>query len=137
MTTPVTGWWAEPLGDMEPPTAPSLTVGEVTKTSISVTASGATDDTAVTSDSFWQDGVRQGLPQADATYMFDGLKIGTEYSLAATALDAEGNESPKSAPVDVTTLDYVWTDGPMAEPMTDDIDQMVNDWLGALETPGV
>lgn len=90
------------LSDVTPPTEPTIAVAAETSNSISVTASGATDDTAVIRYNwFIKTTVAVGLPQyvgftSSPAYVFTGLFGATEYDVACTAVDPAGNESTMS-----------------------------------------
>lgn len=96
----------EPSGDITPPTAPTLSLGEVSYSRATVTASGATDNVGVVGYTFYVDGVRAAQWQVGTTYTYTGLSSGHEYTLTATARDLAGNESEHSAPLVITTLAY-------------------------------
>lgn len=88
--------------DVTPPSAPTLTYVSEGWSSLSVSASGAADDVGVTAYHwFAKKTADAGPPQYVAstvgnTYTFIGLSAATSYTLAATAVDGAGNESPMS-----------------------------------------
>jgi hypothetical protein len=94
------------IGDTEAPTAPTLAEVSHTSTTITVSVSGATDNVGVTGYHFYNNGdrVTTGGPVAGPNYSYTGLTASTTYSqLNATAVDAQGLESPFSNTVSVTT----------------------------------
>lgn len=107
-----------PGGQAPIPTAPtSLTFVSVTTSKATVTAVGATDDPNVVGYNFYADGVKYNtVPQVSATFVFTGLWPGTEYSLTAKSVNADGFESSASEPLSVTTID----DGSFSDPLPDE-----------------
>lgn len=89
--------------DTQDPTAPTLSSTGQTDTTIDLSWSGATDDTAVTGYKIFKDGVLEATLGNVSTYQVTGLTASTTYSLTVTALDAASNESPNSNSVSVTT----------------------------------
>lgn len=115
------------IGDVTPPSAPSITDVSVTYSTIVFKATGAVDDSGTVSGfNFFLDGVKQNqLVQASNEYMITGLSSNTEFSLTATALDANGNESVQSTPYLVTTLEYLPSGTPMSLEDRNAIDAIV------------
>lgn len=115
------------IGDITPPSAPNITDVSVTYSTIVFKAIGAVDDSGtVSSFNFFLDGVKQNqLVQSSNEYMITGLSSNTDYSLTATALDANGNESVQSTPYVATTLEYLPSGTPMSLTDTNAIDAIV------------
>lgn len=89
--------------DTQPPTAPALSGIGQTDTTVGLSWTGATDDTAVTGYRIYKDGALEATLGNVGTYQVTGLSAGTGYSFTVTALDAAGNESPLSNAVSVST----------------------------------
>lgn len=89
--------------DTQVPTAPSLTSGSNTDTTVDLSWSGATDNIGVTGYNVYKDGVLEASPGNVITYQVTGLTASTAYNFTVTALDAAGNESTSSNQVPVTT----------------------------------
>lgn len=87
-------WWARGWlgGDVINPTAGTVTEGAKTASTINVTATGFTDDIAVTQYRFWLNGVLV-AQQASPNFQYINLDGSTDYTCGITALDAAGNES--------------------------------------------
>lgn len=90
-------------GDTQSPTAPTLLSTGQTDTTVDLSWTGATDDTAVTAYKIYKDGTLEATLGSVSTYQVTGLTAGTTYNFTVTALDAAGNESPVSNAVSVTT----------------------------------
>lgn len=107
-----------PDGQAPIPTAPtSLTFVAVTTNTATVTAVGATGDQNVVGYNFYADGVKYNTaPQVSPTFAFTGLWPGTEYSLTAKSVNADGFESSASEALSVTTID----DDMFGDPLPDE-----------------
>ena len=92
-----------PNSDTQAPTAPTLSSTVQTDTSVDLSWTGATDDTAVTGYKVFKDGALESTVGNVGSYQVTGLTASTTYSFTVTALDAAGNESPNSNSVSVTT----------------------------------
>jgi hypothetical protein len=93
---PVTALKVSFTKDAAAPSVPgSLTRTAVTRTSISVTWSAATDDAGVTGYRVYVDGAAAG-DTAATQYTLDGLKCGHTYAIAVDATDAAGNRSARA-----------------------------------------
>lgn len=89
--------------DTQPPQAPKqLTVTNKTFTSISLSWSGSTDDTAVKGYQVYRDG-KKIITTSKTTFTNSELVPGRKYTYAVKAYDAAGNISPASADVEVGT----------------------------------
>lgn len=83
----------------------SLTTSGVHTTGVTLTWSGAVDDSGVAEYRVYQDGEPLATTTVtDATYTVSGLKPATNYSFKVEAVDAEGLESSDGPSVSVTTL---------------------------------
>ncbi|GAA2115218.1 glycoside hydrolase family 6 protein [Streptomyces synnematoformans] len=92
-----------PGDDTEAPTVPTgLTVTGTTGSSVSLSWTASTDDTAVTAYDVFRDGTRVGST-AGTTYTDTGLTAETSYAYSVRARDAAGNASARTAAVDATT----------------------------------
>jgi chitodextrinase len=80
-------------------TAPTIPAGfgpaSVSRTSISLRWTKATDDTSVAGYGMWKNGTALGNV-ANTTYDANGLNCGTSYTFAVDAFDPAGNRSAKS-----------------------------------------
>ncbi|MEO0570798.1 MAG: fibronectin type III domain-containing protein [Bacteroidota bacterium] len=91
------------MADTQAPMAPTLaSTGQSTST-VDLSWSGATDNTAVTGYRLYQDGSAIATLGSVATYQVTGLAASTTYSFTIKALDAAGNESPHSTTASITT----------------------------------
>jgi glucose/arabinose dehydrogenase len=95
--------------DGEPPTVPAGLTGTADGTTVVLTWTAATDDVAVTAYLVYRDGVVVGTVSGSAasppatTFTDSGLSPATAYRYAVAARDAQGNVSPQSGAVTVTT----------------------------------
>ncbi|GAB1817689.1 fibronectin type III domain-containing protein [Herbidospora sp. RD11066] len=89
-------------GDCTAPTAPTLTSGGKTATSVSLSWSGATDNVGVTGYEVYRGGALVGSPSG-TSYTDSGLTPSTSYSYTVKSKDAAGNLSPASNAVTVVT----------------------------------
>ncbi|MFF3447960.1 glycoside hydrolase family 6 protein [Streptomyces sp. NPDC002667] len=90
-------------GDTQAPTVPGgLTVGSTTSSSVSLSWSASTDDTAVTGYDVYRDGTKIGSATA-TSYTDSGLSASTTYKYTVKAKDAAGNVSASSTEVSATT----------------------------------
>ena len=97
--------WTETEGstDTQAPSVPSsLTVTGVTSTSISLSWTPSTDDTGVTGYQIYQDGVHVATTAGNA-WSAVSLESSRTYTYSVQAVDAAGNASSQSAPVNATT----------------------------------
>ena len=89
--------------DSQAPTAPAnLTAANPTGSSLGLSWSASTDDTAVTGYRLSRDGDEVGTTTG-TSYSFAGLGCGTAYSLGVEAYDAAGNTSIRSTVTASTT----------------------------------
>ena len=96
-------------GDVTPPSTPDgLTVTATTENSVSHAWNTASDDTGVESYEIYRDGAMVAMTAA-TSFVNGGLAPGTTYLYEVGAMDAAGNQSPLSDPVQPTT------DSPPAE----------------------
>ncbi|WP_350292605.1 fibronectin type III domain-containing protein [uncultured Croceitalea sp.] len=102
--------------DTQAPIAPTLVENGKTDTTVNLSWSGATDNTAVTGYRIFKDGVLENTLANVDSYAVTGLTENTAYSFTATALDAAGNESTSSNALNITTNassgggDSVWSE---------------------------
>ncbi|MFF2819941.1 cellulase family glycosylhydrolase [Kitasatospora cineracea] len=90
-------------GDVQAPSVPGgLTVGATTASSVSLSWTASTDDTAVTGYDVYRNGTKVGSPTG-TSYTDSGLSAATAYSYTVRAKDAAGNVSAASAAVTATT----------------------------------
>ncbi|MFF7331666.1 cellulase family glycosylhydrolase [Streptomyces sp. NPDC008150] len=90
-------------GDTTAPTAPAgLKVTGTTSTSVSLSWTASTDDTAVTAYDIYRGTAKVGSVTG-TSYTDTGLTAGTGYGYTVRARDAAGNTSPASASVTGTT----------------------------------
>ncbi len=92
-----------PLGDTQPPTAPTLSSTGQSETTTDLSWSGATDNVGVTGYKIFKDGALEATLGNVITYQVTGLTADTVYNFTVTALDAAGNESVMSNAVSITT----------------------------------
>ncbi|MEU6275717.1 glycoside hydrolase family 6 protein [Streptomyces populi] len=89
--------------DTQAPTVPGgLTVGSTTSSSVSLSWSASTDNTAVTGYDVYRDGTKVGSATG-TSYTDSGLTASTTYSYTVKAKDAAGNVSASSTAVSATT----------------------------------
>jgi chitodextrinase len=89
-------------GDTTPPTAPTLTAGAVTATTVALTWSGSTDNTSV-AGYYVLRGATQVANVTSTSYTDTGLTSATQYTYTVKAYDPAGNVSAASNAVTVTT----------------------------------
>jgi len=96
---------APPTPDEEAPTTPSnLVATEVLASQVALSWDASTDDTGVTGYEVRRDGAVVGAVAGDQTTFVDGtVTADSSYRYVVRALDAAGNESADSDPLDVTT----------------------------------
>jgi uncharacterized repeat protein (TIGR03803 family) len=94
--------------DTTPPTAPVLSVGAITTTTIELNWSGATDNVGVTNYEVYN-GINLVTSLNSGTYTVTGLNPSTNYTFTVKAQDAAGNSSGVSNQLSVST---------QAEPIT-------------------
>jgi len=90
------------IPDTQAPTAPSLTIGSVTESTINLSWSGSIDNVGVTSYDVYQDGSLV-TSTSGTTYQATGLSAGTTYIFTVRAKDAAGNISGDSNTASATT----------------------------------
>ncbi|MGW2786931.1 glycoside hydrolase family 6 protein [Streptomyces populi] len=89
--------------DTQAPTVPGgLTVGSTTSSSVSLSWSASTDNTAVTGYDIYRDGTKVGSATG-TSYTDSGLTASTTYSYTVKAKDAAGNVSASSTAVSAIT----------------------------------
>jgi mannan endo-1,4-beta-mannosidase len=90
--------------DTEAPSVPTgLTAGEITKNSVALSWTAATDNVGVTAYDVYVNGLLKTSSETNSATV-TGLAAGTPYAFTVTARDAEGNTSEASAPLEVSTL---------------------------------
>ena len=90
MTTPISG---SSTTDTTPPTTPAgLTTSAVDQTSMTLSWTASTDNTAVTSYRTYLNGNQVGSPPS-TSYGYGNLGCGTTYTLGVAAIDGAGNVS--------------------------------------------
>lgn len=100
---------AEEEEDTSAPTRPAGLTATPGLTSVALTWTASTDDTRVVSYRIYRDGQQVGT-STTASYSDTGLQPLTQYSYTVTAVDAAGNESPKSTATTATTTNATGTD---------------------------
>nr|WSW71637.1 glycoside hydrolase family 6 protein [Streptomyces sp. NBC_00995] len=92
-----------PGGDTQAPTAPTgLTATAKTSSSVSLSWTASTDNTAVTGYDVFRNGVKVGS-STTTSYTDSGLSASTAYSYTVKAKDAAGNVSAASSALSATT----------------------------------
>ncbi|GAA3591137.1 malectin domain-containing carbohydrate-binding protein [Flavivirga amylovorans] len=89
--------------DTQVPTAPTLSSTTQTDTTVDLSWTAATDDTAVTEYKVYKDGILETTLGNVLTYQITGLTAATGYNFTVTALDAASNESVASNTLVITT----------------------------------
>jgi hypothetical protein len=90
--------------DRVPPSAPTdLVKTGSTQTTIGISWKPSSDNLGVTGYRIYVGGVERATT-TNTTYTIASLRAGTTYGVAVAAYDAEGNESAKTAAVNMTTL---------------------------------
>lgn len=120
------------------PIAPVLTASNTTQTSTLLSWSGASDNIAVTGYNIYRGGTLIGNV-SESPYTAVGLVGGTTYTFTVRARDADGNLSPNSNPVSVTTPITDMTP-PTAPVLTGSLFGNTNvqlSWTGATDNVGV
>ena len=93
--------------DTQAPTAPILSSTAQTDSSVALSWTAATDDTAVTGYKVYKDAVLETTLGNVLSYQVTGLTASTAYNFTVTALDAAGNESVVSNVVGATTSNAI------------------------------
>ena len=92
------------MADTQAPSVPGgLAIRGRTPSSLEVLWSASTDNVGVVSYEVWVNGAQQGSSTA-TTHTLKGLSAATSYTITLRAVDAAGNRSALSAPVQGTTL---------------------------------
>ena len=89
--------------DTQAPIAPTLSSTAQTDTTVDLSWTAATDDTAVTSYKVYKDAALETTLGNVLSYQVTGLTAATAYNFTVTALDAAGNESVVSNTLAITT----------------------------------
>jgi|GEM_PF-6513025 len=89
--------------DTQAPTSPTISSTSKTETTVALSWSGATDNTAITGYKVFKEGVLEATLGNVSSYPATGLNANTNYSFTVSALDAAGNESVFSNAIAVTT----------------------------------
>ena len=89
--------------DTQAPTAPTLSSASQTDTTVDLSWTAATDNTAVTGYKVYKDAILETTLGNVLSYQVTGLTASTAYNFTVTALDAAGNESVVSNTVGTTT----------------------------------
>ena len=101
--------------DTTPPTAPSsVKATNIASTSVRLSWTASSDDTAVVIYQLYANGVLSGTVAAGTSATVAALSPGTTYAMTVTASDAAGNVSLASTPLSVTTLQSADTTPPSA-----------------------
>jgi len=105
-------WGSQPPTDTQAPSTPlNLVANNPTETTIDLTWTASTDDTAVTTYDVYVDGTYYTNTGSDATtFTVTGLSPETSYTFTILAKDAAGNQSNLSATATETTLAGTPTD---------------------------
>lgn len=93
--------------DTQAPTTPTVSSTTQTDSSVALTWTAATDDTAVTGYKVYKGGVLETTLGNVLTYVVTGLTANTAYSFTVRAIDAAGNESVDSNTISTTTNNAV------------------------------
>jgi len=89
----------------------SLTASKVSRNSLTLTWSGASDDIGVTGYKVYQGTtLLTATPVTGTSYNVTGLSAGTQYNFTVQAVDAAGNESTDGPSATVTTSTYTSSD---------------------------
>jgi chitin-binding protein len=104
--------------DREPPSVPKgMAWTTITRTSIGLKWNASTDNVGVTGYRIYRDGTRVTTTAASArSYTVSGLKCGTRYKIALTAIDAAGNESYAPEATGTTSTKACAATAPAAAP---------------------
>ncbi|GAA3591127.1 fibronectin type III domain-containing protein [Flavivirga amylovorans] len=89
--------------DTQVPTTSTLSSAAQTDTTVDLSWTTATDNIAVTGYRVYKDGVLETTLGNVLIYQVTGLTASTAYNFTVTALDAAGNESILSNPINITT----------------------------------
>lgn len=92
-----------PIVDTQAPTAPTLSSSTKTETTVDLSWTAATDNTAVTGYKVYKDAVLESTLGNVLNYQVTELTASTAYNFTVTALDAAGNESVVSNTLAITT----------------------------------
>ncbi|MBS1534750.1 MAG: fibronectin type III domain-containing protein [Bacteroidetes bacterium] len=124
--------------DTTPPTAPTLSATGTTMTTTTLSWSGATDNTAVTSYDVYQGATLLGNTTF-TTYNVTGLTAATTYTFTVKAKDAAGNASVASNAVNVTTQapDTTAPTAPVLSGTNITSTGLLLTWSGATDNVGV
>ncbi|MDT0557892.1 fibronectin type III domain-containing protein [Ichthyenterobacterium sp. W332] len=124
--------------DSEAPTAPTnLIAANTTNISTDLSWDAATDNVGVTAYDVYQDGIVIATV-ATTTHQVTGLTNGTSYAFYIIAKDTEGNESPQSNTVNITTLDTEAPTAPTNLIATNTLDTSTDlSWDAATDNVGV
>jgi chitodextrinase len=96
--------------DITPPTTPTgLSVSATSSSQINLAWSASTDNVAVTGYKIYRSGAFLKIITSGTTTTDTGLSPGTYYCYQVSAVDAAGNESPKSTQMCATTQSQVCT----------------------------
>jgi chitodextrinase len=90
--------------DAQPPTAPTLTVDDITDKSVVLKWTASTDNVGVTGYEVWQNGTKIAIVDT-LSYKVTGLEPETKYVFVVRAFDAVENYSDSSTSVEATTLE--------------------------------
>ncbi|HED39992.1 MAG TPA: hypothetical protein ENJ13_06140, partial [Chromatiales bacterium] len=98
--------------DTDAPSIPSgLAASAITSSSITLSWTASTDNTATTGYRIFRDSVEIATTSTPG-YIDQGLAASTQYQYTVTAYDAAANESPSSSAITATTLAAADTDAP-------------------------
>ncbi len=92
------------VSDQTPPSVPTNVVGTAGTNQVSLTWTASTDNVGVTGYKVYRGGQLVGSP-AGPSFTDTGLANGTQYAYTVAAVDAKGNTSATSSPVNVTPRD--------------------------------
>ncbi len=124
--------------DTVPPTAPTLTASNTTSTTTQLSWSGATDNVAVTNYEIYKNNVLLTTTQ-NTTFTVTSLTAATAYTFNVKAKDADGNTSPLSNTVNVTTAapDSTPPTAPTLSATGTTMTSTTLNWSGATDNVGV
>jgi chitodextrinase len=92
------------VSDQTPPSVPTSLAGTAGTNQVSLTWTASTDNVGVTGYKVYRGGQLVGSP-AGPSFTDTGLTNGTQYTYTVAAVDANGNTSAASSPVNVTPRD--------------------------------
>ena len=102
-----------PEEDTTPPTV-EIVLGETTETSIAITVN-ATDDSGEIAKYVYHINGKEPQESTTNTYKYDGLTVGTEYTIKVEAYDKSGNKGENSTTASTTKPNYPTVEAKLKE----------------------